>query len=65
MALIKGFIAAGFLFRNLKEKYKTIESSKVDRAYVTHCSNSHFLFPVGMVYLLKLFRARPSRLLKK
>ena len=44
---------------------KITESSKVHKAYVTRCSNSHFFFSIGTVHRLKLFRASPSRLLIK
>ena len=52
-----------FLFRNFKEKWKKIEPSKVDKAYFTRYRL--LFFSVDMAYRLKLFQAKPSRLLKK
>ena len=47
----------------LKKSEKKIEPSKVDKAYFTHYSL--LFFSVDMVYRLKLFQEKPSRLLKK
>ena len=52
-----------FLFRNFKEKWKKSNHQRLTRLilHVIACS----FFSVDMAYRLKLFQAKPSRLLKK
>ena len=51
MSLIDCFYSGHVFYAEiLKKSVKKIESSKVDKVYVTRCSNSRFFFSVGILF---------------